>query len=77
MQQKFIPTIMDVVAVFEIHIERNAVGSMKPSIRRRGLVPGVKSNITVIIKDTNKAIFKMFDKYCSNMILIYIPLIAN
>ena len=35
-----IPTIMDVVAVFEIHIERNAVGSMKPSIRRRGLVPG-------------------------------------
>ena len=38
---------------------------------------GVKSNITVIIKDTNKAIFKIFNKYCSNIILIYIPLIAN
>ena len=38
---------------------------------------GVKSSIAVIIKDTNKAIFKMFDKYCSNMILIYIPMIAN
>jgi hypothetical protein len=34
-----IGTIMAVVAVFEIHIERNIVGSMKPSISSRGLVP--------------------------------------
>jgi hypothetical protein len=34
-----IGTIMAVVAVFEIHIERNMVGSMNPSISSRGLVP--------------------------------------
>ncbi len=34
-----IGTIMAVVAVFEIHIERNIVGIMNPSIRSRGLVP--------------------------------------
>jgi hypothetical protein len=32
-------TIMAVVAVLEIHMERNMVGSMKPSISSRGLVP--------------------------------------
>ena len=32
-------TIMAVVAVLEIHMERNMVGSMKPSINNRGLVP--------------------------------------
>ncbi len=31
--------IIIVVAVFEIHIERNAVAIMNPSTRRRGLVP--------------------------------------
>jgi hypothetical protein len=34
-----IGTIMAVVAVFEIHMERNIVGSMNPSISSRGLVP--------------------------------------
>jgi hypothetical protein len=33
------PTIMAVVAVLEIHMERNMVGSMNPSISSRGLVP--------------------------------------
>jgi hypothetical protein len=33
-------TIMAVVAVLEIHIERNMVGNMKPNINKRGLVPG-------------------------------------
>ena len=32
-------TIMAVVTVLEIHMERNMVGSMKPSINSRGLVP--------------------------------------
>ena len=34
-----IGTIMAVVAVLEIHMDRNMVGSMKPSISSRGLVP--------------------------------------
>ena len=33
---------MEVVAVLEIHMDRQAVGTMKPSIRRLGLVPGQK-----------------------------------
>ncbi len=32
-------SIMAVVAVFEIHIDRNIVVNMKPSIRRAWLVP--------------------------------------
>ena len=34
-----IGTIMAVVAVFEIHMDKNIVGSMKPNINLRGLVP--------------------------------------
>ena len=37
-------TIMAVVAVLEIHIDRNMVGSMKPSISSRGLVPDGKKD---------------------------------
>jgi hypothetical protein len=32
-------TIMAVVAVLEIHMERNIVGNINPNISRRGLVP--------------------------------------
>jgi hypothetical protein len=38
---------MAVVAVLEIHIERNMVGSMNPSINSRGLVPKHKISSTV------------------------------
>ena len=39
---------MEVVAVFEIHMERNMVGSMRPSISSRGLVPMVVSAASAI-----------------------------
>ncbi len=42
-------TIMDVVAVFEIHMERNMVGSMRPSISSRGLVPMVVRALSAIL----------------------------
>ena len=42
-------TIMEVVAVFEIHMERNMVGSMRPSISSRGLVPIVVSALSAIL----------------------------
>ena len=40
---------MEVVAVFEIHIERNMVGSMRPSISSLGLVPIVVRALRAIL----------------------------
>jgi len=34
--------IIIVLAVLEIHIDRNHVATMNPSMRRRGLVPRIK-----------------------------------
>ena len=42
-------TIMEVVAVLEIHMERNMVGSMRPSISSRGLVPIVVRALSAIL----------------------------
>ena len=42
-------TIMEVVAVLEIHMERNVVGSMRPSISSRGLVPMVVRALSAIL----------------------------
>ena len=39
---------MEVVAVLEIHMERNMVGSISPSISSRGLVPMVTRAFSAI-----------------------------
>ena len=42
---------MEVVAVLEIHMDRQAVGTMKPSMRRLGLVPGQESGVWMIHRE--------------------------
>ena len=42
-------TIMLVVAVFDIHMERNMVGSIRPSMSSLGLVPMVIRALSAIL----------------------------
>ena len=42
-------TIMLVVAVFDIHMDRNMVGSIRPSMRSLGLVPMVMRALSAIL----------------------------
>ena len=42
-------TIMLVVAVFDIHMERNMVGSIRPSMSSLGLVPMVMRALSAIL----------------------------
>ena len=42
-------TIMEVVAVLEIHIDRKAVGIMKLSISSRGLVPEIIMQLFLLL----------------------------
>ena len=42
-------TIMLVVAVFDIHMDRNMVGSIRPSMSSLGLVPMVMRALSAIL----------------------------